>query len=105
MSSALFILWKNQAALRGTIGFIGALSSNFCDQCNRLRLTAQGRLHPCLASETGIDLKKPLVSGASDKQIAGLIRQAVFLKPKRHLMNNRPDQKAAKETSMCALGG
>lgn len=68
----------------GVVGFINAISRQFCDECNRLRLTADGKLRPCLFSETEIDLKAPLRSGAPDSEIERLIKLAIEIKPKGH---------------------
>ncbi|HDN81015.1 MAG TPA: GTP 3',8-cyclase MoaA [Chloroflexi bacterium] len=68
----------------GTIGFITPISEHFCYRCNRLRLTADGRLRPCLLSDYEIDLKGALRSGAGVKEIARLMKEAVLLKPQRH---------------------
>ena len=87
----------------GSVGFISAMSCNFCSRCNRLRLTSKGRLLPCLASEVGLDLGEPLRSGAGDAEIAALIRRAVAIKPERHQME--PDGSRVRESFMCALGG
>lgn len=96
------VYFRPRGAL-GTVGFIGALSCNFCGRCNRLRLTARGRLMPCLASDAGLDLKEPLRSGADDGDIAGLIRRVVAGKPERHSME--PDGSQVRESFMCSLGG
>ena len=69
---------------KGTIGFICPVSEPFCSQCNRLRLTSSGQLCPCLLSEEGIDLKRPLRSNASMQQIERLILKAIASKPKQH---------------------
>ncbi|HCC69076.1 MAG TPA: GTP 3',8-cyclase MoaA [Nitrospiraceae bacterium] len=68
----------------GVIGFISALSHHFCGDCNRLRLTADGKLRPCLFSETEIDLKTPLRNSASDGEIERLLRLSVEIKPEGH---------------------
>ena len=68
----------------GTIGFIAPLSEHFCIHCNRLRLTADGKLRPCLLSEDEIDLKQPLRSGLSSAGLKQLIEEAVARKPLRH---------------------
>ncbi len=68
----------------GTIGFITPISEHFCFGCNRLRLTAEGKLHPCLLADEEIDLREPLRRGGSKAEIKELIRQAVALKPKGH---------------------
>ena len=70
----------------GTIGFISPISNHFCDTCNRLRLTAEGQLRPCLQSPKEIDLKSPLRKGASAEELADIIRFAVQSKPERHNM-------------------
>ncbi len=69
---------------RGTIGFITPVSNHFCFRCNRLRLTADGKLRPCLLSEEEIDIKQPLRGGASPAAVKELIQQAVARKPRRH---------------------
>jgi cyclic pyranopterin phosphate synthase len=69
---------------RGEIGFINPVSSHFCSTCNRLRLTADGRLRACLLKEEEIDLKKALSENCSDAELEELIREAILLKPKHH---------------------
>ncbi|MBI4386967.1 MAG: GTP 3',8-cyclase MoaA [Elusimicrobia bacterium] len=96
------VYYKSPGAL-GTIGFIGALSCNFCRRCNRLRLTSAGRLLPCLASEQGENLGRALRSGATDNDLAGIIRKTVHEKPEQHHMG--PEQNKMREAFMCALGG
>lgn len=75
--------WKLPDAL-GTLGFITPLSEHFCGGCNRLRLTADGRLRPCLLSNRELDVKTPLRSGASDADLAALFHAAVAAKPSGH---------------------
>jgi len=65
----------------GEIGLIGSTSRHFCRSCNRLRLTADGRLRTCLFSEREIDLKRPLRNGCRDDELVGLIKRAVEEKP------------------------
>jgi cyclic pyranopterin phosphate synthase len=69
---------------RGTVGFISPMSEHFCWECNRLRLTADGKLRPCLFSDTEIDLREPLRLGATSHDIKDLFREAVSLKPAGH---------------------
>ena len=69
---------------RGEIGFIHALSHHFCDRCNRLRLTARGQLRPCLLSDHHEDVKGPLRSGGSDRELAEIFFKAVRHKPSDH---------------------
>jgi cyclic pyranopterin phosphate synthase len=69
---------------KGTIGFITPVSEHFCFQCNRLRLTADGKLRLCLLAKDEIDLKQPLRSGISSAGLKKLIKEAVARKPLRH---------------------
>ena len=69
---------------RGTVGFITPVSEHFCFHCNRLRLTADGRLRLCLLAEDEIDLRQSLRSGASLAEMKQLIEAAVADKPLRH---------------------
>ena len=68
----------------GSLGFISPISHHFCDRCNRLRLTSEGRLRSCLLSDQEIDLRESLRSGASDEEIRALIIAAILNKPKGH---------------------
>jgi cyclic pyranopterin phosphate synthase len=68
----------------GTIGFITPISEHFCFQCNRMRLTADGKLRPCLLTDYEIDLKQPLRDGISKAGLKKLFKQAVANKPLRH---------------------
>jgi len=68
----------------GEIGFISPLSKQFCDSCNRLRLTANGHLRACLLSDEDVDLKGPLRSGCSDADLSELIKKAIAKKPIQH---------------------
>jgi len=69
---------------KGTIGFITPISEHFCFDCNRMRLTADGKLRPCLLSDYEIDLKKPLRDGISKAGLKKLFKKAVADKPLRH---------------------
>lgn len=71
----------------GTIGFITAMSDHFCKKCNRLRLTANGQLRPCLFDEREVDLKTPLRSGAGQEELVKIITNTVMQKPDRHHMD------------------
>jgi GTP 3',8-cyclase len=68
----------------GTIGFITPVTEHFCYQCNRLRLTADGKLRPCLLSEEEIDLRDALRSGAAIDELKSLIEKAIACKPESH---------------------
>ncbi len=73
---------------QGMIGFISPISDCFCGSCNRLRLTAVGKLRPCLFSETTVDIRTPLRSGASDEELDALYRSAVLSKPAGHTLDS-----------------
>jgi len=68
----------------GRLGFITPLSHNFCEACNRVRLTCTGTLHTCLGREDAADLRAVLRNGASDGELAEAIRAAVTAKPRGH---------------------
>jgi cyclic pyranopterin phosphate synthase len=67
----------------GTIGFINPISEHFCSTCNRMRLTADGYLRPCLFSDEGIYCKPALAQGANLSELQTLIRQASDIKPEQ----------------------
>ena len=68
----------------GVIGFISPISNHFCAECNRLRLTADAKLRPCLFSESEIDLKPALRGDATDEELERLIKLSIQIKPKGH---------------------
>ncbi len=86
----------------GTIGFIGAMTECFCAQCNRFRLTADGRLRPCLLDDDEVDIKTPLRNGATIKQLEQLIQNAAALKQKQHHLGEQP---APATRQMRRIGG
>jgi GTP 3',8-cyclase len=69
------------AGAAGTVGVITPMSHNYCDRCNRMRLTADGRLRPCLFGDLETDLRGPLRDGAP---LEPLIRHTLRVKPERH---------------------
>ena len=69
---------------RGTIGFITPVTEHFCFNCNRLRLTSDGKLRPCLLSDKEIDLKQALRQRLPNEELKTLIQEAVASKPLRH---------------------
>jgi cyclic pyranopterin phosphate synthase len=70
----------------GTIGFISQVSDDLCSGCNRLRLTHDGFLRPCLMSDGELDLRSAMRGGASDDDLRGLVRHVVEQKPERHYL-------------------
>jgi len=69
---------------KGAVGVISPLSHDYCDRCNRVRLTADGRLRLCLFGNHHIDLRTPLRAGATDQEIAAILTSAMGIKPERH---------------------
>lgn len=93
---------------QGKIGFISAISHKFCDQCNRVRVTAEGYLKTCLQYEVGEDLFPLLREGGTDEEIEMLIRKAISRKPKAHEFLEEEIQKGHGEKehkSMSQIGG
>lgn len=86
---------------KGTIGFISPVSEHFCQMCNRLRLTADGKLRPCLFSDKEIDLREPLRQGATADDIKRLIQEAASCKPEGH----RLEAGITCERFMAQIGG
>jgi cyclic pyranopterin phosphate synthase len=86
----------------GTVGFITPISEHFCYQCNRLRLTADGKLRPCLLSDYEIDLRTPLRQGASAEEIKALIIEGIRNKPERHHLS---EQVIPQGRAMSEIGG
>lgn len=68
----------------GRIGFITPMTHNFCESCNRVRLTCTGTLFMCLGQEDAVDLREPLRAGPSDAALHAAIDEAMLLKPKGH---------------------
>jgi GTP 3',8-cyclase len=87
----------------GEIGFINPVSEPFCADCNRLRLTADGKLRTCLFSIRETDLREPLRAGATDAEMTGIIRDAAWRKELKHHVNE-PGFVAPPRT-MSAIGG
>lgn len=87
---------------RQRVGFIGALTNlHFCDTCNKLRLTCDGKLRPCLGSHLEFDILPPLRAGASDEELRRFFLNVVERKPERHEFreNYQPQRR------MIAIGG
>jgi len=88
---------------RGKIGFINPVSEPFCGDCDRVRLTADGKLRTCLFSLNETDLRGPLRAGATDDELERIVRDAVWRKELKHHVNDpgfvQPDR------TMSAIGG
>ncbi|HLZ74512.1 GTP 3',8-cyclase MoaA [Phenylobacterium sp.] len=89
----------------GRLGFITPLSHNFCEACNRVRLTCTGTLHTCLGREDAADLRAVIRAGASDADLADAIRAAVDAKPKGHDFHIGRELAPAVARHMSTTGG
>jgi cyclic pyranopterin phosphate synthase len=87
---------------KGSIGFIGALSDHICQGCNRLRLTADGKLRPCLMSDYEIDLRPALRAGGHTAALQERIRLAIQRKPAHHHLATG---QAPQDRTMAQIGG
>jgi cyclic pyranopterin phosphate synthase len=88
---------------RGEIGFINPVSEPFCADCNRIRLTAEGKLRTCLFSMHETDLREPLRDGSSDEELEGILRDAVWRKELKHHVGEPGFRQPAR--TMSAIGG
>ena len=88
---------------KGEIGLIGALSHHFCETCNRLRLTSDGRLRGCLFSDQETDIKTPLRQGRNDPHLLELITNTILDKPENHGQDTCNPRKCVRP--MNSIGG
>jgi cyclic pyranopterin phosphate synthase len=90
----------------GRLGFITPLTHNFCESCNRVRVTCTGTLYMCLGQEDAADLREPLRQSADDDLVKGAIRAAIQRKPKGHdFIIDRAPRRAAVARHMSVTGG
>ena len=87
----------------GEIGLIGPVSDHFCEACNRLRLTPDGKIRTCLFSDEEIDVKEFLRNGGSDEDVRKQLLVALKTKPEKHHINTRQFKKC--QRNMSAIGG
>ena len=87
----------------GEIGLIGAVSSHFCEECNRIRLTPDGKIRTCLFSDNEIDVKEILRKGRGDQDLKEMLLLALGTKPERHHINTHQFKKC--QRNMSAIGG
>ncbi|MCO5297858.1 MAG: GTP 3',8-cyclase MoaA [Fimbriimonadaceae bacterium] len=86
----------------GTVGFISQISDDLCVRCNRLRLTSDGFLRPCLMEDGELDLRTPLREGCDDAFLAGLFEHVVANKPARHYL---AEGQKVRNRAMSQIGG
>ena len=100
--------YYNLEGYSGKVGFISAMSHEFCDSCNRVRLTAQGILKTCLQYKGGTNLKELLRSEAKDTQLLQVIKDTILQKPERHAFKEEvgtDTRKEFEEGNMSQIGG
>jgi GTP 3',8-cyclase len=85
--SATAVTYRFADGGRGRLGFINPVSQPFCSDCDRIRITADGKLRTCLFSLHETDLREPLRSGATDAELEGVVRAAVWRKELKHQVN------------------
>ena len=91
---------------QGTLGFITPVSQHFCPTCNRLRLTADGKLRPCLLADGEVDVMSALRSNAGDAVVQALLARAVENKPERHRLDEEiPPTELIGQRVMAQIGG
>ena len=88
---------------KGEIGFISGLSHHFCPACNRLRLTPDGKLRPCLFADDEVDVKTPLRDGCSQEDLKTLFQEAIARKPRQHHAKTQGNRVGHRP--MSAIGG
>ena len=89
----------------GRLGFITPLSHNFCEACNRVRLTCTGALHTCLGREDAADLRSVIRAGGDDAALVAAIRAAIDAKPRGHDFHIGPGLRPAVARHMSTTGG
>ena len=89
---------------KGKIGFISAISHKFCGDCNRVRLTSEGFLKPCLQFSHGADMRSLLRDGSSDEQIGAVAEKIIFEKPRSHRFGEAQEE-GLENKKMSEIGG
>ena len=90
---------------QGCVGFIEAIHGKFCGSCNRLRLTSEGFLKPCLYYKSGVELKPLLRKEAGNEKLEEALRRAVLQKPESHHFQEKDPEHQAEERFMARIGG
>jgi cyclic pyranopterin phosphate synthase len=91
---------------KGTLGFISQMSECFCDRCNRMRLSADGWLRPCLLNESQqIDLKTPLRAGVGTEELRSRVENLLLMKPEINFKQRESGTTGAYSRTMSQIGG
>lgn len=97
--------YRSFPGFKGHIGFISAMTHQFCSECNRVRLTSEGFLKLCLQYKNGTDLKTPMREGISDEKLAELIRRTIYNKPRQHHFLDGCQGEDLEQRQMSGIGG
>lgn len=98
------VYYENET-FQGNIGFISAVSDEFCESCNRIRITADGLLKSCLCYGAGIDLKNLIRKGITDQELTSVIKDGILSKPKKHEFNEEKKSSNIEIKKMSQIGG
>lgn len=98
------VYYKNEK-FKGRIGFVSAVSKEFCKNCNRIRITADGFLKPCLCYGTSINLKKLIRNKISEKELTSEIKTGILSKPEKHEFNEEKKSDNIEIKRMSQIGG
>ncbi|EHI97744.1 molybdenum cofactor biosynthesis protein A [Clostridium sp. DL-VIII] len=90
---------------RGSIGFISAVSNEFCKNCNRIRVTADGFLKPCLCYGSGFDIKNLIRNRIDEKELTNAIKIGILSKPEKHEFNEKKKSDKIEIRKMSQIGG
>ncbi len=101
--SATAVTYRFADGGRGRLGFINPVSDPFCSDCDRIRITADGKLRTCLFSLNETDLREPLRAGADDAELEALVRAAIWRKELKHRVNEPGFIQPTR--TMSAIGG
>lgn len=98
------VYYKNEK-FKGRIGFISAVSKEFCENCNRIRITADGFLKPCLCYRAGINLKRLIRNNTSEEELTSSIKNGILSKPEKHEFNAEKKSDNIEIKVMSQIGG
>lgn len=90
---------------QGRLGFISAVSHEFCEECNRVRLTADGILKPCLNYESHMNLKYEMRRGIEEKELEKMLKEAIYTKPRCHAFGDQTKKETQEKRKMAGIGG
>jgi len=90
---------------QGKIGFISAISHKFCKDCNRIRMTAEGFVKPCLQFAQGVDMRSLLRGQTDDKELKQVFERLIYEKPRCHQFETEKADESLEQREMSKIGG